>query len=111
MSRARHVSSHSLRTAAVLVSLVLGGCGGGSGGGTGQSSATVTLTYPSGRVMAVGQYQPGTTVRTGEWVEYFDQAGSPRQWRRSYTDNAWDRSKDWREWNADGSVRNDAGDR
>lgn len=111
MSKSRYVSSVPLRLVVLLVPLVLGGCGGGSDGGSNQSSGTVTLTYPSGRVMAVGQYQAGTTVRTGEWVEYFDQAGSPPQWRRSYSDNAWDRNKDWREWNADGSVRNDAGDR
>jgi hypothetical protein len=100
-----------LTMSVLLLSLVLGGCGGGSDDGGSQANGTVTLTYPSGRVMAVGQYLPGTTTRTGEWMEYFDQAGSPPQWRRSFTDNAWDQAKDWREWNADGSVRNDAGDR
>lgn len=95
-------------TGAVLLS----GCGGGGGGGAdSSSSATVTLTYPSGRVMAVGQYEPGTTTRTGQWKEYFDQPGSPQQWKRSYTSGTWDKAKDWREWNADGSIRNDASDR
>jgi hypothetical protein len=105
------VSKMRLTASALLVTLALAGCGGGSGGGGSQASGTVTLTYPSGRIMAVGQYQPGTTTRTGEWMEYFDQAGSPPQWRRSFTDNTWDRAQDWREWNPDGSVRNDAGDR
>lgn len=99
-----------LTVSVLLVSLALVGCGGSGGGGS-QGSGTVTLTYPSGRVMAVGKYVPGTTTRTGEWLEYFDQPGSPPQWRRSFTDNTWDQVKDWREWNADGSVRNDAGDR
>jgi hypothetical protein len=93
------------------VLLALAGCGGGGGGDGGDSSAsTVTLTYPSGRVMAVGQYEPGTTIRTGEWREYFDQAGSPQQWRRKYIAGTWDQTRDWREWNPDGSTRNDATD-
>jgi hypothetical protein len=99
-------------TAALCLAILLlaAGCSGGGGDGS-SSGGAVTLTYPSGRIMATGHYEPGTTIRTGEWREYFDQDGSPQQWRRSYTAGAWDRSRDWREWNADASVRNDASDR
>jgi hypothetical protein len=99
---------------AIAASLVvtLASCGGGGGGGdaSAPTSNVVTLTYPSGRIMAVGEYEPGTTTKTGAWKEYFDQDGSPQQWQRSYTVGAWDKSKDWREWNADASIRNDATD-
>ena len=96
----------------VLAAVLMAGCGGGGGGGSDSgSSGTVTLTYPSGRIMAVGQYEPGTTTRTGEWKEYFDQDGSPQQWRKTYVSGLWDQAKDWREWNADGSIRNDVSDR
>ena len=95
--------------ATLVVGLMLASCGGGGGGG-GSSSNTVTLTYPSGRVMAVGAYEPGTTTRTGEWKEYFDEDGSPQQWRKTYVGGSWDQTKDWREWNTDGSVRNDVSD-
>lgn len=100
--------SLTLLTATVALGLLLAACGGGGGGGS--TSNTVTLTYPSGRVMAVGEYEPGTTTRTGEWKEYFDQNGSPQQWRKTYVSGSWDQTKDWREWNADGSIRNDASD-
>jgi hypothetical protein len=92
--------------------IVLASCGGGGGGGdtSTPTSNAVTLTYPSGRIMAVGEYEPGTTTKTGAWKEYFDQEGSPQQWQRSYSAGTWDRSKDWREWNSDASIRNDASD-
>lgn len=110
MFLSRTVSLWSV-TILIAVLLALAGCGGGGGGGGASSGpATVTLTYPSGRIMAVGTYAPGTTTRSGEWQEYFDEAGSPQQWRRSYVDGTWDPVKDWREWNADGSIRNDVGD-
>lgn len=108
---------HSLRT------LILGGClvvslccltacgGGGGDDAAGTSTTPVTLSYPNGRVMAVGQYVSGTTTRVGNWQEYFDAPTSPQQWRRAYVDGTWDQSQDWREWNADASIRNDAGDR
>ena len=54
--------------------------------------------------MAQGAYEPGTTTRTGEWKEYFDQNGSPQQWKKTYVGGTWDQTKDWREWNADGSI-------
>ncbi len=95
-------------TILLVVLLVCTSCGGG--GGDSGTSTTVTLTYPSGRVMATGQYEPGTTTRSGEWQEYFDQDGSPQQWRRTYTAGTWDQTRDWREWNADASIRNDASD-
>lgn len=100
--------SLTLLGATVLVGLLLASCGGGGGGGS--SSNTVTLTYPSGRIMATGAYEPGTTTRTGVWTEYFDQNGSPQQWKKTYVAGTWDQTKDWREWNADGSIRNDWGD-
>jgi hypothetical protein len=101
-----------LLSATVMLSLVLAACGSGGGGGSGggSTSNTVTLYYPSGRVMAVGDYAPGTTTRTGEWKEYFDENGSPLQWRKNYANGSWDQAKDWREWNTDGSIRNDASD-
>ncbi len=100
----------TLLTATVVFAVLLTACGGGGGGGDSGSSGTVTLTYPSGRIMAVGQYEPGTTTRIGEWKEYFDQDGSPQQWRKTYVSGSWDQTKDWREWNNDGSIRNDVSD-
>lgn len=99
----------TLLATTVVFALLLVACGGGGGGGGG-SGNNVTLTYPSGRIMAVGEYAPGTTTRTGIWKEYFDQAGSPQQWRKTYVGGSWDQTKDWREWNADGSIRNDVTD-
>jgi hypothetical protein len=99
----------TLPTVTVVLGLLLAACGGGGGGG-GDSKDSVTLTYPSGRIMAQGDYAPGTTTRTGVWKEYFDQDGSPQQWRRTYVDGTWDHARDWREWNADGSIRNDGAD-
>jgi hypothetical protein len=98
----------------LAILLLAGGCSGGSGDGGGSSSSSsgaVTLTYSSGRIMATGHYEPESTTRTGEWCEYFDVDGSPQQWRRTFNAGAWDHSQDWREWNIDGSVRNDASDR
>jgi hypothetical protein len=100
--------SLTLLGATGALGLLLASCG--SGGGGGSSSNSVTLTWPSGRIMAQGAYEPGTTTRTGVWTEYFDQAGSPQQWRKTYVGGTWDKSQDWREWNADGSIRNDWGD-
>jgi len=97
--------SLTLLVATVAVALLLSACGGG--GGSGGSSNSVTLTYPSGRIMAVGDYEPGTTTRTGVWKEYFDQSGSPLQWRKTYVSGSWDQAKEWREWNTDSSIRND----
>lgn len=94
---------------AIALALPLASCGGGGGGGS--SSNTVTLTYPSGRIMAQGAYEPGTTTRTGVWTEYFDESGSPQQWKKTYVAGTWDQTKDWREWNPDGSIRNDWTDR
>lgn len=103
--------SLTLLSATVVLGLLLAACGGGGGGGGSGSDTTVTLTYPSGRIMAVGEYAPGTTMRTGVWTEYFDQNDSPQQWRKTYVNGSWDQTKDWREWNADGSIRNDVSDR
>ena len=100
--------SFLLLAVTIVTALSLASCGGGGGGGG--SSSTVTLTYPSGRIMAKGAYEPGTTTRTGVWTEYFDQNGSPQQWRKTYVGGTWDQAKDWREWNADGSIRNDVSD-
>lgn len=99
--------SLTLLSVTAMLGLLLAACGGGGGGG---SDNSVTLTYPSGRIMAVGEYLPGTTTRTGEWKEYFDLNGSPQQWRKTYVNGSWDQTKDWREWNADGSIRDDVSD-
>lgn len=109
MPLSRSLSVWSI-TVLVAVLLALAGCGGGGGGGGSSSADTVTLTWPSGRIMAQGSYAVGTTTRTGEWREFFDAPGSPQQWRRTYVAGIWDQGKDWREWNADGSIRNDAAD-
>ena len=97
----------------LLIIGCLSACGGGDDGeATAEASTTpVTLSYPNGRLMAVGQFTTGTTTRVGIWQEYFDAPASPQQWRRTYVADTWDQSQDWREWNDDLSIRNDAGDR
>jgi hypothetical protein len=101
-----------LPIAAILV-LLLASCGGGGGDGAAPPAGAtpVTLYHPSGRIAAQGFFAPGTTTRVGTWREFFDLAGSPRQWDRSYAGGAWDRAAAWREFNADGSTRNDWTDR
>lgn len=101
---------------AVLV-LLLSACGGGGGGDAGTAvtpptgATPVTLYHPSGRIAAQGFYTTGTTTRVGVWNEFFDQNGSPKQWDRSYANGSWDQAVAWREFNADGSTRNDWSDR
>lgn len=110
----RNHPAHSLTLliATAAVSIFLAACGGGGGGSSAGGAAinAVTLTYPSGRIMATGTFESGTTTRSGEWKEYFDQDGSPQQWRKTYVTGSWDHAQDWREWNADGSIRNDRAD-
>ena len=104
------MSSARLAAFAILLSIICA-CGGGGDGGSAPSAGTpVTLYYPSGRIAAQGFYADGTTTRTGAWTEYFDQAGSPKQWNRSYAAGVWDQAAAWREFNADGSTRDDRGD-
>jgi len=99
---------------AIIACLIvtLAGCGSDGGGGdtSAPTSNVVTLFYPSGCIMGVGEYEPGTTTKTGTWKEYFDQDGSPQQWQRSYSAGTWDKNKDWTEWNADASTRDDKSD-
>lgn len=100
----------SPRTLFFVGCLLLSACGGDDGDATADTTP-VTLSYPDGRIMATGQFATGTTTRVGIWQEYFDAPGSPQQWRRSYLAGTWDQAQDWREWNADLSIRHDAGDR
>ncbi len=106
-----------MRTLAIMVCVVLmllvAACGGGGDAGAPAPSGVtpVTLYYPSGRIAAQGFYAEGTTTRVGAWNEFFDQGGSPKQWDRSYTSGSWDQAVAWREFNADGSTRNDWTDR
>jgi len=97
---------HGIVSVSCLILLVA--CGGGGSGSA--SAEVVTLTYPSGRIMAQGQYLPGTSTRSGIWTEYFDESGSPRQWHKTYVDGGWDRAQEWCEWNVDGSIRNHSSD-
>jgi hypothetical protein len=100
-----------LPAVAILV-LLLASCGGGGDAAAPLAGATpVTLYHPSGRIAAQGFQAAGTTTRVGIWREYFDLVGSPRQWDRSYAAGTWDRAVAWREFNADGSTRNDWSDR
>ena len=98
--------------ASLLVVLLLAGCGGGGGGGggasgTGIASSPVTLTFPNGRISAVGAYVTGTTTRTGHWTMYFDDPSGQKQWEGDYSNGAIDGGKPWREWNLDSSIRFD----
>lgn len=100
-----------------VITLMISACGGGGGGDAGAavtppSGATpVTLYHPSGRIAAQGWYAAGTTTRVGAWNEFFDQNNSPKQWDRSYANGSWNQAVAWREFNADGSTRNDWTDR
>ena len=94
----------------IIPILLLAGCGGG-GGASPADDAPVVLYHPSGRIAATGHVARGTTTRVGEWEDYFDLDGSPLQTRRIFIAGTWDQSRDWREWNADGSIRSDRMDR
>ncbi len=104
-------------TGVLMTTMLFSACGGGGGGGGGGTTApsgttAVTLYYsPSGRIAAQGFYTTGTTTKVGTWTEYFDQDGSPKQWDRSYNNGVWNESAAWREYNADGSTRDDWTDR
>jgi hypothetical protein len=105
-------------TGVIMIALLFSACGGGGGGGGGggttaapSGTTPVTLYHPSGRIAAQGFYTTGTTTRVGTWAEYFDLDGSPKQWDRSYANGVWNESVAWREFNADGSTRDDWTDR
>lgn len=97
----------------VLAIFAVSACSGGGGAPDTVASATtpVTLYHASGRIAAQGHYLTGTTTRTGAWTEHFDVEDAPVRYERTYTAGVWDESQPWREWNVDGSLREDADDR
>lgn len=105
------VMKHLAWTGAIF--FLLAACGGsGTSGGNkdgndGTNGVATTTYYPSGRIAATGLSVPGTATKLGEWQEYFDAADSPPQFIKTYAAGSWDKNQRWREWNQDGSIRDD----
>jgi hypothetical protein len=103
-----------MRTCVIVLTLFLAGCGPEGGGSSADSTPavqTVTRYHPSGRIQETGAVITASGKRTGVWTAYHDLGGSPLRFTGEYADGMLDTGKAWTEWNADGSVRADAGDR
>lgn len=95
--------------------ILLAGCGGGSSAGPTPVDATAGLRpveerHPNGQLAAKGTVldEGGVVRRHGVWRTWFD-SGQVR-WEGDYRRDAVDQARPWREWNADGSIRDDSGD-
>lgn len=107
-------SLRSLLISVVVLAIVaigtMAGCGGGGegpAGGGGESAATtaVTIHYASGRIHEAGAVFEGTSIKTGRWTTYFDQADGQKQWEGTYVNGSVDPAQPWVEWNSDSSIR------
>lgn len=95
------------------------GCGGGSYDDTTIPPASTLvkqeINYPDGLVQETGAVQTGTSIREGEWWGYYDASSSTPtngiyqkpQWRKWFRQGQWIQTEPWREWNQDGSIRDD----
>jgi hypothetical protein len=93
-------------------SFALAGCSGGKGGSSSSvpnSSVTeVRKYYTNGQLKEHGFVVTGTTTKTRDWVFYFD--NGQKRWEGTYAAGVVDDDKHWREWNQDGSIRDDQTD-
>ena len=102
-------------TLGLAVLVLLAGCGGGSSAGKASSSAGAGLRqveehHPNGRLAAKGTVidEGSLALRHGTWKTWHD--NGQIRWEGEYRRDAIDQDKHWREWNADGSIRDDASD-
>ncbi len=112
----------------LMLGVGLCGCGGGGGGG-GSDPDPVVPSDQHVRVtrywdppansaikevgmVAVDSAGAPTDQREGRWEFTFPPTdGGKRQATRFYVRGNWDKTEQWREWNADGSTRYDWQDR
>lgn len=92
----------------------LAGCGGGASAAPETDAAAgmrvVEQRYASGQLAAQGTVldEGSTALRQGRWRTWFE--NGQLRWEGEYRRDAVDTARPWREWNADGSVRDDSGD-
>jgi len=100
-----------------LAVVLIAGCGGGSSAGSTSSASAgplrmVEQRHANGQLAAQGTVldeSGGGSLRHGQWQTWFDHG--QLRWKGDYRRGAIAADQPWREWNADGSVRDDAGDR
>ena len=104
-------------TLALAVLVLIAGCGGGSSAGQASSSASagaglreVEEHHPNGRLAAKGTVmdEGSLALRHGAWQTWHD--NGQIRWEGEYRRDAIAQDRHWREWNADGSIRDDASD-
>jgi hypothetical protein len=97
--------------------LLLAGCGGGSSAGAAATPAVsdagtrvLETRHPNGQLATQGTVvdQGGAAQRHGAWRTWFD--NGQLRWEGSYRNGQVASDRPWREWNPDGSVRDDSGD-
>ena len=110
-----------------LLLVLVASCGGGGGGGgsspdpapgSGRMQVTSYWDAPANTAIketgevALNTSGAPTDRKEGRWEFTFAPAsGGGRQATLVYVQGVWDRTQQWREWNADGSIRNDWQDR
>ena len=94
--------------------ILLAGCGGGSSAGP-AADATAGLRpveerHANGQLAAKGTVldEAGVSRRHGSWRTWH--VNGQLHWAGEYRHDAVDQARPWREWNADGSIRDDADD-
>src|SRR4051812_48326831 len=104
------------RLSLALILIATAGCGGG-GGRSVQSEPPIPPSslvlieryYDNGRPKERGYVDSSTQQRYGAWQYWFD--NGQLRWDGNYEADAIDGSLPWREYNRDGSVRQDWQDR
>lgn len=105
-----HRFASRLSTATAVVLLAACGSAGGSGAGTpnrDEGLRVVEKRYDNGQLAEQGTVldTPQGALRHGQWRFWF--RDGDLRWQGSYVRDAIDGARPWREWNDDGSVRND----
>ncbi len=96
--------------------ILLAACGGGSSASSTNAATGSTALrlveerHANGQLAAQGTVLDvgGRAVRQGRWRTWFE--NGRLRWEGDYRRDVIDNTRPWREWNADGSVRDDSGD-
>lgn len=92
----------------ITLTLVTTACSSSdTGGSTPPAANTSTIMYSSGKVFSTGPID-GQGRRQDAWTLYFE--SGPVWWEARYSNDVFDPSQSWTEYNADGSVRYAASD-